>query len=46
MKYSENTIALRFADTFAPSIGTIQAHQEMIDKNGHVWYGKLGSILM
>lgn len=43
MKCKETTAALRFADTFAPSEGTIQAHQNMIDKQGFVWYGKLGA---
>lgn len=42
MKSKELTVALRFADTFAPAEGTIQAHQELIDENGFVWYGKLG----
>ena len=37
------TIALRFAENFAPQEGTIAAHQEVIDQNGFVWYGKLGS---
>ena len=37
------TIALRFADNFAPVGGTIAAHNEIIDKYGYVWYGKLGS---
>lgn len=37
------TIALRFGEMFSPEGGTIQAHQELIDQNGHVWYGKLGS---
>lgn len=37
------TIALRFAENFAPSCGTIAAHEELIAENGHVWYGKLGS---
>lgn len=37
------TIALRFGETFAPEDGTIQAHQEMIEKHGFVWYGKLGN---
>ena len=37
------TIALRFAENFAPACGTIAAHQEVIDDVGHVWYGKLGS---
>ena len=38
-----HTIALRFAENFAPECGTIAAHQELIDTIGHVWYGKLGS---
>lgn len=37
------TIALRFAENFAPECGTIAAHQAVIDRCGHVWYGKLGS---
>ncbi|HFU3867148.1 TPA: hypothetical protein ACGO3B_000928 [Streptococcus suis] len=36
------TIALRFGEHFAPDEGTIAAHQEIIDKYGYVWYGKLG----
>jgi len=37
------TIALRFAENFAPVIGTISAHQEIINSIGYVWYGKLGT---
>lgn len=37
------TIALRFAENFAPGCGTIAAHQEVIDEKGFVWYGKLGN---
>lgn len=37
------TVALRFAENFAPECGTIRAHQELIEKFGYVWYGKLGS---
>ena len=37
------TIALRFGETFAPDCGTIAAHQNIIDKNGFVWYGKIGA---
>ncbi|KFI67789.1 hypothetical protein [Bifidobacterium magnum] len=37
------TIALRFAENFAPDCGTIKAHRELIDQLGHVWYGKLGN---
>lgn len=37
------TIALRFSDQFAPEVGTIQAHQLIIDQCGSVWYGKMGT---
>lgn len=37
------TIALKFSNRFAPDCGTIEAHNEMIRKNGFVWYGKLGN---
>lgn len=37
------TVALRFSENFAPPEGTIAAHQELIEQNGFVWYGKLGS---
>ena len=37
------TIALRFSNKFAPNCGTIEAHNEMIEKNGYVWFGKLGN---
>lgn len=37
------TVALRYSNSFAPEEGTIQAHQQLIDQNGFVWYGKLGS---
>ena len=37
------TFALRFGDTFSPKCGTIQAHNELIERLGFVWYGKLGS---
>ncbi len=37
------TIALRFGDHFAPPPGTIELHKQLINKNGFVWYGKLGS---
>lgn len=37
------TVALRFAENFAPECGTIAAHEEIIDIKGFVWYGKLGS---
>lgn len=36
------TVALRFSDNFAPAQGTIQAHEDIIDEKGYVWYGKLG----
>ena len=38
-----NSIALRFSDNFAPEVGTIAAHQEVIAQLGFVWYGKLGA---
>ena len=37
------TIALRFANNFAPAEGTIAAHQTIIAQFGYVWYGKLGN---
>ena len=37
------TIALRFGEQFSPVCGTIAAHQEVIDKLGYVWYGKMGN---
>ena len=37
------TIALRFGETFAPDCGTIAAHQQLINQNGFVWYGKMGN---
>ena len=37
------TIALRFSNNFAPEIGTISAHNEIINRKGYVWYGKLGA---
>lgn len=37
------TIALRFGEHFSPKCGTIKAHQLIIEQNGYVWYGKLGS---
>ena len=36
------TIALRFGEQFAPKDGTIEAHQQLIDVLGYVWYGKMG----
>lgn len=37
------SIALRFTEKFAPEKGTIKAHQELINSNGFVWYGKMGT---
>jgi hypothetical protein len=37
------TIALRFAENFSPECGTIAAHQDLINRFGFVWYGKLGT---
>lgn len=39
------TVALRFADNFAPSEGTIAAHEAVISNKGYVWFGKIGSAL-
>lgn len=38
-------IALRYSDKFAPEIGTICAHEEVILRKGFVWYGKFGSVV-
>ena len=37
------TNALRFSHNFAPPDGTIVEHKKYINKNGFVWYGKLGA---
>lgn len=37
------TISLRYTDKFAPKNGTIQAHQNILDDKGYVWYGKMGT---
>ena len=37
------TIALRFGEHFSPDCGTIAAHQQLIDRLGFVWYGKMGN---
>lgn len=37
------SIALRFAENFAPECGTIEAHERVIEEFGYVWYGKMGS---
>lgn len=39
------TIALRFADNYAPKEGTIRLHKDVIEKFGFVWYGKFGNTL-
>ena len=39
------TIALRFSDNFAPAAGTIAEHKKCIFQTGHVWYGKLGTVV-
>ena len=36
-------IALRFFEKFAPEDGTIAEHKKLLDKNGYVYYGKMGS---
>lgn len=37
------SIALRFSESFSPIEGTIKAHEEIINKIGFVWYGKMGN---
>ena len=37
------SIALRFSENFSPECGTIDAHNQVIEKLGYVWYGKMGS---
>ena len=37
------TVALRFAENFAPDEGTIAAHEAVIRQFGYVWYGKMGA---
>ena len=39
------TVALRFGEMFSPDCGTIRAHQEIIDRLGYVWYGKMGAMV-
>ena len=39
------TVALRYAEKFAPEGGTVKAHQAVIDDKGYVWYGKIGQPL-
>lgn len=39
------TVALRFAENFAPECGTIAAHLLVVANLGYVWYGKLGSAI-
>ena len=39
------TIALRFADNYAPAEGTIKLHEDVINEFGYVWYGKFGNSL-
>ena len=36
-------IALRYFEKFAPRDGTIVEHQKLLDKNGYVYYGKMGT---
>ena len=38
-----DTISLRFTNNFAPECGTIKAHEEIINKKGYAWYGKMGA---
>ena len=36
-------VALRFFEKFAPEDGTIKEHKKLIEKNGYVYYGKMGN---
>ena len=36
-------IALRFFEKIAPSDGTIAEHQKLLNRNGYVYYGKMGT---
>ncbi len=36
-------IALRFFEKFAPEDGTIAEHKKLLNKNGYVYYGKMGA---
>lgn len=40
-----NSILLKYSDKFAPAGGTIVAHNEVINRYGYVWYGKIGQNL-
>lgn len=37
------SIALRFADNFAPDGGTIGVHRAVLEERGSVWHGKFGT---
>lgn len=37
------TLALKYSESKAPDCGTVQAHNELIDKFGYVWFGKFGT---
>lgn len=39
------TIALRFADNYAPPEEIIKLHEDLITKFGYVWYGKFVNLL-
>ena len=36
-------VALRYFEKFSTEEGTIAEHQKLIDKNGYVYYGKMGN---
>lgn len=38
-------ITLRFGENFAPKSGTINAHIDLINKHGFVWFGKYGNAI-
>lgn len=39
------TVALRFGNNIAPKCGTIEAHNQLLNEHGEVWYGKFGTSL-
>ena len=40
-----HTVVVRFGEHFAPSMGTVVAHQSVIAELGYVWWGILGKPL-
>ena len=42
LEHGQALLVLRYSLSFKPDI--IEIHQEMLKKNGYVWYGKLGAV--